>query len=86
MKALLRKLQACWHLLRAPRYLRYTALDSEANLHRWNYSPNVLGGDVSNLLAFGIEIGRDDQEATEGISDLLNEVGGIRPAAQWPDA
>ncbi|MBF9140834.1 hypothetical protein [Hymenobacter properus] len=85
MKTLLRKLQACWHLLRAPRYFLYTALDAEANLHRWNYSEKVLGGDVSNLLAFGVEIGNDDQEATEGIAALLNDAGGIRPAAQWPD-
>jgi hypothetical protein len=86
MKTLLRKLQACWHLLRAPRYLLYTALDEEGNLHRWNFSERVLGGDVSNLLGFGVEVGRDDTEATEALGDLLTNIDGVRAAHEWPEA
>lgn len=80
-----RKLQACWHLLRAPRYLLYTALDEQANLHRWSYSERILGGDVSNLLGFGVEVGRDDMEASEAVTGLLDDVDGVRPAVQWPE-
>ena len=85
MKHLLRKLRACYFLLRSRRYLLYTAIDEQANLHRWNYSPRILGGDISNLLAFGIETGTDDLEATQAMDDLLATTSGIRPAAQWPD-
>lgn len=84
MKTLLRKLQACWHLLGAPRYLLYTALDEQGNLHRWNFSERVLGGDVSNLLGLGVEVGRDDMEATEALGDLLTDIEGVQPAHEWP--
>lgn len=85
MKYLFRKLQACWHLLHAPRYLLYTGLDNEGNMHRWNFSERVLGGDVSNLLGFGVEIGRDDLEASGALSNLLADVDGVRSAHEWPE-
>ena len=85
MKALLRKIQACWHLLLAPRYMLYTGLDEAGNVHRWNFSEKVLGGDVSNLLGFGVEVGRDDMEATEALGDLLSDIDGVRPAHEWPE-
>ena len=80
-KGLLRKLRACWHILRSERYICYNSEDATGNRHRWHTSERVLSDDVANLQDWAAEIVRDNNEAGDALNSLLNLNPNISPAS-----